>query len=286
VPTVSVNGVALYYEEHGAGDSVLMIPPTGWPGNVWDLEHVPLLSQRYRIICYDQRGIGLSEKPSANYTTSLLAEDAIALLGKLDAIPAHIFGFSTGGQIAQSIALARPDVVRSLVLAASNAGGKGGGGIPLGLAVRLIEHGYGPDYWSRHLTDSDFPFSRAFREGRPEKVRALADAIRARQAPLRMYLQHVIARQTHDTRENLAEIRAPTLVLVGGQDRRTESIGGDHVEMARWLASQIPGAQLREVGRAHHLFAWEEADETARLTLEFFALHSPQLWSKEQNSHV
>ncbi|MDE3112991.1 MAG: alpha/beta fold hydrolase [Chloroflexota bacterium] len=273
MPTVMANGVDLYYEEHGSGPPLLLIPPTAWPGSVWDIELVPRLRGRFRTIAYDQRGIGRSSIVDAPYTTALLAQDALALLHALDAAPAHVFGFSTGGQVAQVMALDEPAAVRSMVLGGSNARGPGGG-VPFALAARLIEEGYGGDYWLRHLTDTDFPFSRAFRDAHPDTVRALADAIDRRKPPLRTYLRHLIVRGEHDARGRLGDIRTPTLVLVGGEDRRRgEGTGSDHMESAHLLAREIPNAELIEVGRAHHLFAWEEPDETARIVTEFFLRH-------------
>jgi pimeloyl-ACP methyl ester carboxylesterase len=240
---------------------------------VWDLEQVPALSQQFRTITYDQRGIGLSDKPDDDYTSALLAQDALALLQAINALPAHVFGFSTGGQIAQMMCLERPGSVRSLVLAGSNMGSASGGGIPLGLAVGLIEHAYGPGYWMYHLTGSEFPFSSAFRTQHLEKVQALADAIRDRQPPVKMYLRHVLARVNHNTQDRVHELSVPTLVLVGGDDRGAQSVSGDHVEASRRLAARIPGAELKLVEEARHLFAWEAPDETNRLALDFFNRH-------------
>jgi pimeloyl-ACP methyl ester carboxylesterase len=275
MPYATTNGVRLFYEELGSGVPLLLLSPTGWPGSVWQLEQVPALSQRYRVITYDQRGIGNSEKLDEEYTTTLLAQDALALLQALDATPAHIVGFSTGGQTGQLMALASPASVATLVLAGSNAGHIGGSGcgIPLGLAVGLAEHGYGPGYWMHHLADTDFPFSPAFRTAQPGKVQALARCIEARQPPIKLYLRHVLARVSHDTRDRLKDICVPTLVLVGAEDCNVASGSGDHVAASRLLASTIPSAEFATVPRAHHLFAWEEPEETNRLILDFLARH-------------
>src|SRR5207248_3553375 len=98
MPYAPANGIQLYYEEHGQGDPLLLIPPTGWPGSVWQLDIAEPLSKRYRVIVYDQRGIGLSDKPDEPYSTELFGDDALALLRALDAEPAHVFGYSVGGQ--------------------------------------------------------------------------------------------------------------------------------------------------------------------------------------------
>ena len=270
MPRVSANGIELYYEESGSGEPLIFLPPTGWPGSIWDLEQVPFFSKHFRVITFDQRGVGLSDKPDHPYTTELLARDALALLRAIDAEPAHVFGFSVGGQSAQLMALEQPQSVRSMVLAGSNPGrASDPAGLPLGLVVGMVTHGYGPGYWMHHLADSDFPFSPRFRAEHPEKLQALADVIELRKPPLKLYLRHVVARTLHNSSDRLSQIGVPTLVLVGAEDRGGEGAAEPYVDVARAMAAAIPDAELALVPRAHHLFAWEEPEETNRLTLEF-----------------
>jgi 3-oxoadipate enol-lactonase len=272
VPLVEANGITLYYEEHGRGEPLLLMAPTGWPGSVWDLAQVPFFAPHFRVITYDQRGIGRSDQPDEEYTTEMLADDALALLHAIAASPAHVLGFSMGGRIAQLMALKEPSALRSLVLAGTDAGRSGArGGVPLEVALSLGEHGYA-GYFGDHL-NHDFPFSPEFREQHPEKVQALADTIWARRAPLKLYLRHILARAGHDAVGQLGAIGVPTLVMVGGGDRFSRG-GSDHVESAHALAASIPGAQLVEVSGARHLFPWEAPEQTNRCLLEFFMRQS------------
>lgn len=270
MPHANVNGLKLYYEEHGHGEPLLFLPPTGWPGSIWDLEQVPFFAKHFRVITLDQRGVGRSDKPDEEYTTTLLARDALGLLNAIGAVPAHVFGFSVGGQSAQIMALESPGSLRSLVLAGSNPGRPNDApGLPLGLVVGMVTHGYGPGYWMHHLADSNFPFSPRFRQEHPEKIKALAEVIEGRKPPLKLYLRHVIARTKHDTSARLPEIRVPTLVMVGAEDGPGDGSTERYVDVARRMAEAIPGAELAIIPRAHHLFAWEEPEETNRVTLEF-----------------
>jgi pimeloyl-ACP methyl ester carboxylesterase len=272
VPLIRANGINLYYEERGQGEPLLLMAPTGWPGSVWELEQVRFLAHHFRVINYDQRGIGRSDQPDEEYTTDLLADDALALLHAIDATPAHLLGFSMGGRIAQLMVLEDPSAVRSMVLAATDAGRSGvRSGVSLEVALSLGEHGY-PGYFADHL-NHDFPFSPAFRERHPEKVQALAEAIWARRPPLKLYLRHIMARGSHDAAGRLGAISVPVLVMVGADDRLSRG-GSDHVASARALAGAIPGAQLVEIAGARHLFPWEAPEQTNRLLLEFFARHS------------
>ena len=271
MPRVAANGIELYYEERGHGEPLLLMAPTGWPGSVWDLEQTAFFSQTHRVITYDYRGVGRSDQPDEPYSTALLAEDALALLHAIGAAPAHVLGFSMGGRAAQIMALESPQSVRSLILAASDAGSPhGGGGVPFELAVQLAEFGY-RDHWPSHL-NGEFPLSPGFRAQHPEKVQALMDCILANCAPPKLYLRHVVARGSHYTGDRLGEISVPTLVLVGAEDRR-ERGSGDHVEAGQKLAAQITNAEFATVAGARHLFLWEAPELGNRAILDFIQRH-------------
>ena len=268
MPTVNANGVDLYYEERGHGEPLLLMSPTGWPGSVWQLEQVGPLSERYRVIVYDQRGVGGSSKPDVEYSTRMLGEDALGLLGAVDALPAHVLGFSVGGRAAQLMAIEHPECFRALILAGSDAGRPAlRQTVPADLALAMFDPGYDhPAFWLDHLS-RELAFTPRFREERRDKVQALAETIWRGRPPAKLYLRHVIARTSHWSGERLSDIRVPTLVLAGEDDRA----GGtaDHVGSARLLANAIPGAQLRLVEGARHLFPWETPEATNEAILGF-----------------
>ena len=114
---MTVNGVRLYYEEHGSGEPILCIHATSSSALVWG-PAVEKLAELGRVIVYDRRGCTRSERPEPYETTSVgeHANDAHELLRALDAEPAIVIGRSTGGIIALDLALRHPDSVRALVL--------------------------------------------------------------------------------------------------------------------------------------------------------------------------
>jgi esterase len=114
---VHVNGVRLYYEEHGRGDPILCIHGTSSSAKVWRPAAIEDLSRLGRVVLYDRRGCTRSERPEP-YETSVVehAEDAAALLHALDAIPAIVIGRSYGGETAVELALRYSGRVRALVL--------------------------------------------------------------------------------------------------------------------------------------------------------------------------
>jgi esterase len=113
---ITVNGVTLYYEEHGRGDPILCIHGTGSSTELWRKPAVEL-AEHGRALIYDRRGFGRSERPEPLVTQfHLHAADAAALLDELGAAPAVVIGRSYGGEIAADLALRYPDRVRALAL--------------------------------------------------------------------------------------------------------------------------------------------------------------------------
>ena len=117
MPEVHVNGIRLYYEEHGQGDPILCIHGTSTSAMAWRPTSIEALSALGRVIVYDRRGCTRSERPDP-YETSVVqhAEDAAALLVALDAMPTVVIGRSYGGETAIELALRYPERVRALVL--------------------------------------------------------------------------------------------------------------------------------------------------------------------------
>src|SRR5262249_11904703 len=77
----------------------------------------------YRVLTFDQRGTGLSEKPDLPYSMEMFANDTAGLMDQLGIAQAHIFGVSMGGMIAQEFAIRHPGKVRSLILGCTTPGG-------------------------------------------------------------------------------------------------------------------------------------------------------------------
>ena len=117
VPDRRVNGIRLYFEEHGEGEPILCIHGTSSSALIWG-EAVDVLARLGRVIVYDRRGCTRSERPEPyeRTTVSEHADDAAALLESVSAIPAIVIGRSYGGEIAIDLSLRYPDHVRAVVL--------------------------------------------------------------------------------------------------------------------------------------------------------------------------
>lgn len=116
MPEIEVNGVFLYYEEHGSGEAILGLHGTGSSAAAW-ADAAAELATRGRAIVYDRRGFARSAQPEPFVSDiHVQADDAAALLEALGAAPAIVIGRSTGADIALDLALRHPDRVRALAL--------------------------------------------------------------------------------------------------------------------------------------------------------------------------
>ncbi len=104
MPFHRVNGIQIYFEEHGQGEPLLLIQGLGYPSGMWFLQ-IPALSRHFRTIVFDNRGVGKTDKPDEPYSVPLMASDAAGLLGALGIQKTHVVGVSLGGYIAQELAL-------------------------------------------------------------------------------------------------------------------------------------------------------------------------------------
>ena len=239
MPFLKLIDLDLYYEVHGEGPPFLFISETACHGEVWKTYQVPEFSRDHRVIIYDQRGSGRSGKPSVEYTTKMLADDAAALMDHLGAERAIVYGHSMGGRVAQLLALDYPQKVKKLILASSGTSHTKKG-IPLKMCLDLVDKGY--ERYSRDHAVR-IGFTKRFIEEHPEQIEKYLKVRLANLPPLEFYLRHVIARQEHDTSERLKDIRVPTLIMVGEDEGSIES-DMSHRTSADILARSIPSAKF------------------------------------------
>lgn len=272
--TIDVDGLAMGYRLEGPADGspLMLVAGTGYPGATWHPDLLAPLAERHRVLVFDHRGTGVTPATDERFSTRLFATDALGLLDALDLDAAHVVGHSMGGRVAQWMALERPDRVRSLVLAATGPGQFDPGapvtrGVPLHTAVAMIELGY-ERYMAEHIRDTFF--TPEFAAAEPARVDWLVRAFWDARPSLEAYLRHVIARQEHQTADRLAELRPPSLVLIGDRDRHVGGTGV-HWEQSAYLLEHIPGARRTVVPDASHGYFWQVSELSARLVLEWTA---------------
>jgi pimeloyl-ACP methyl ester carboxylesterase len=247
----------LYVEAVGRGPAVLLIAGLGDPAEAWQAQ-LETLGDRYRVIAFDNRGVGRSARTDGPLSTASMADDAAALLRALGVQAAHVAGFSMGSAIAQELALRHPEAVRSLVLVSTYAR-------PDALFRAQLA------FW-RWLPQVA-PSKRAFLEAFCTWVytpRAHADGsveqiIQAGLAfphwwSVEDFQAQVDACLGHDTADRLPGITAPTLVMAGDLDVVLPPRCG------RAVAHAIPGGRFEVLaGEAHQPFQEVPDDWNARV---------------------
>ena len=268
-------GIDLYYEVHGQGEPLVLIPATGFAADVWEPEQVPALSQATQLIIFDPRGCGRSSSPHTEYTIGDMAADVVALLNHLDVPAAHILGHSMGGRIGLAMALDWPRRVRSLILAASGSGVAAMPspacvpGLPEQLATAVVARGV-EGYVHHEICETATYFTDPYRAAHPDKVRAFYDLAWQHHARGEQFVRLCIARHTWEATHRLGDVKVPTLVVIGEGD----TIGRSHVPQAEVLAQRIPGAEYKVLRGQSHGFFWEAPDETNAWILDWVCRHS------------
>ena len=263
MPTAKVGDINIYYEIHGKGEPLVMI--MGGGGSVeWFYRDIPVFSREFKVIVFDNRGSGRSDKPDVPYTTEMLADDMAGLLDAIDIESAHIQGGSMGGMIAQQFALRYPKKVRSLILMCTYCGGPHSVMLnPEVMATWASMQSLPPK--ERMMETFRICLSQKFIDNNPALIQQMMKHMMKR--PDYMQTRQAEAVASHDTYNRLSEIKAPTLIIHGDADR------GVPVENARILAYRIPGAELVILKNVGHMFMFEAEEEFHRLMLDFLKRH-------------
>ncbi len=274
MPLARVEDTDIYYEERGNGEPVLLAPASWWPGDAWNIGVVPLLSRRFKTVVFDCRGTGRSGKPKDGYSVPQFALDCVGLLTHLRIFRCHAVGFALGGQIAQAMAIARPDLVATLTIAGSGPGAKtlsGGPRIVSPDTEREIRD-IGFERYIRNYVENDtMAFNPDFYRHHSDVVTALADAVWSGQSTVEMFRRHEDARLTWDTLAKAADVKVPTLIMCGADDDVSRR-GSTPVETAMRLAALTPGCELSLLPGVKHMTFWDGDVGLAALQ-DFLARH-------------
>ncbi|HYY99497.1 MAG TPA: alpha/beta fold hydrolase [Pyrinomonadaceae bacterium] len=253
-----VNGTRLYYEAAGKGPAVVLVHGGLVDSRLWDAQMKPL-SKRFRVVRYDLRGYGRSAAPTAKFSP---LEDLRALLDYLKVDKASLVGLSLGGMIAADFALEYPARVERLVLV--DAGLRGDKQPPDEKSLNAYRTGAreGAEKYFEAFTQADL---LAGVRDRP-KARAAMHAMMVENFKALTYLSSGLSQSPEPpTIERLGQIKAPTLVVVGGID------GKNLQNIADTLAARIPGARKVVIPGASHHPPVETPEEFNRVLLDYLA---------------
>jgi pimeloyl-ACP methyl ester carboxylesterase len=261
VPKVELAGTELHYERAGSGEPLLLIQGMSANHRAWGRPFSSLLERDFEVIAFDNRGIGLSSPVSEAFSIAEMAADTAGLLAALEIESAHVLGISMGGMIAQELALAHPERLRSLTIGCSYCGGEGSQLMDPADFQGLVEAMASGDPQRVFRAMYELNLSPGFRaeESRYADFTAMAEALPAPRETIGLQVQAIVA---HDTSARLSRISVPALVLHGTVDRVLGYPNGP------LIASLIPGARLETYEDVGHMFWWERPERTAELVRE------------------
>jgi pimeloyl-ACP methyl ester carboxylesterase len=266
MPKVKTGEIELYYEEHGAGEPLVLIPGFGNGLWIW-FKQVSALSEKFRVITFDPRGISRSAAPDEPISIRMIADDVAALLCALRIDGAHILGASFGGFVAQEFALAYPQMTRSLILCCTSFGGPHHIPPPL-TTLQAIASTKGLNTEERVRENLLLAFSPGYLEENTEEVKKVIEMRAANPVPEHAYLHQLQAAMVFNTEERVPDISTPTLVITGDADIIVP------FDNSRNLASRIHGASLVIIEGGSHTFFIERAAEFNHTVSEFIESHT------------
>jgi len=261
MPKLKVNDVEIYYEVHGKGDPFVLI--MGLRRNAeWWYGQIPALSKHFKILVFDNRGAGRSDKPKMDYSIRLFADDTAELMKSLNIKRAHVLGVSMGGYIAQELAINYPGMVRSLVLGCTSAGGERALLMsPERMKKFIANEGLTPEQILQK--DMDIYFSDKFIKDHPVKIKEFIEISLRYYQPPDAFERQFAACLKHDTINRLNRVHVPTLIISGDDDPLVPP------ENSRILGELMPHAELKYFHGCRHCFFIEEADQFNQRVLSF-----------------
>jgi 3-oxoadipate enol-lactonase len=265
MPKALVNGINIFYKVQGSGEPLILIMGLGGECGDWVLQ-LRAFKKYYRVITFDNRGVGKSDKPGEPYTVKTMADDTVGLMDYLEIDKAHLLGVSMGGMVAQEVAINHPERVRKLILVSTNAGRDEKGRHSPGFLKAM---GLKEDFSDEDIVSADIGKvmaslnAHAFSGGAIKLMAVPYCWVRGKLFGIKGLKGQFEAAMTHSTRDRLHMIRAPTLVMAGSEDRIVPSGSADV------LASRIPNARLVKIEGGSHTIVAEKRGRFNREVLDF-----------------
>ena len=250
MPTVHLNGIDIYYEDHGSGFSVVLTHGYAAGSRMWQGQVGPL-TERYRLITWDMRGHGRTDSPERqeDYSEAATVADLRQLLAHCGVQEAVIGGLSLGGYMSLAFYLAHPELVRALILCDT-----------------------GPGYRNERAragwNESAYRRAQGFEEGGLEALGRGAEVQAARSAHrsaagLAKAARGMLAQFDSRVIDSLERVRVPVLLIVGANDT-------PFLNATDYMANKIPGARKVVLPDAGHAANIDQPEAFNRAVLEFF----------------
>ncbi|MDO9529892.1 MAG: alpha/beta hydrolase [Syntrophales bacterium] len=255
-----VGDINIDYRISGTGYPLVMIMGYSGTMDMWDPTVLRILSSRYKVIIFDNRGMGGTDTGTCRFTMEQFADDAAGLMNSLGIQKAHVLGWSMGTNIAQELALRYPEKVNKLILYAADCGTdvvpiapdvvkqlRDTSGTPKERGKRLISLLF-PGKWLKNNVDYVKKlFSRPMESSSPENIKR----------------QYSTMENWKGSCDRLDQIKCPTLLITGTEDVLTPP------ENSPMMVKEIPGAKLVTFENSGHGIMYQYPDRFSRAVMDF-----------------
>jgi pimeloyl-ACP methyl ester carboxylesterase len=261
--SVPVGDINIAYRALGQGEPVVLIMGYGATMDVWDPHFLENLSSKYRVIVFDNRGMGNTTAPPGNFSIAQFANDTAGLMTALGIDKAHVLGWSMGSFVAQEMAIRHPEKVNKIILYAGDCGGKEAVAPSPEVLKDLSDSSGSPEESGMRLLNLLFPkdwlaTQPAFYKWFPiPKETSLPENIERQMQAIATW---------PGTYEQLGSIKSPALVVTGTEDVVTPP------ENAFILAQKINGSWLVQFNGAGHGLMYQYPDRLAKIIEDFIEL--------------
>ena len=266
--------IELYYEDHGAGQPVVLIHGYPLNGHSWEKQTTALLDAGYRVIAYDRRGFGASSQPTDGYDCDTFAADLDTVLTTLELRDVVLVGFSMGtGELARYVGTYGPERVSKLVFLASLGpfllqADDNPSGVPQSVFDDIADSAVGDRYaWFTGFFENFYNLDENLGSRISEEAVRASWNVATASAPIAAYA--VVPTWYEDFRADVVKVggsRLPALIVHGEQDRILPIDAS-----GRPLHAGLPDAEYVELAGAPHGLLWTHAEEINRLLLGFLA---------------
>ena len=257
-----VGDITIAYKVFGEGYPLVLIMGYSGTMDFWQSQVLTELSRRYRVIIFDNRGMGKTTSSQEPFSIEQFADDTAGLLDVLGIAKAHVLGWSMGTTIAQELALRHPEKVNKLILYAADCGGKemiqpsaevaqamfDTSGTEVERGKRLLKTMF-PEKWLKDNPDPRTYFPSVTGSSSAENIRYQWEAME----------------KWSGTYSRLKRIKQSTLVITGTEDANTPPAN------SLILIKEIPGAWLVQIKEAGHGLMYQYPEEFSRIVLLFLA---------------
>jgi len=278
MPIEKIDGINMAYDVAGQGEPLVLIMGPGGTRQSWFFQK-RAFAKHFKVITFDNRGIGKSDRPDEPYTIMTLADDTVGLMNHLGIDKAHVLGVSGGGRVAQEVAINYPERVIKLVLASTTHGGEDevtpemqkvlgvtdyfseNDTLKAGMSrcpvcqieapkKELWEHQWAAHRqqmleWARNA-DWQWMASQSFNKRLYRMLISPLAWLQVKMGDTGTYVRYIEASVGNSTLDRLHLIKAPTLVIVGTEDKLCPP------RSSEVIAERIPNAKLVKVQGGSH----------------------------------